>query len=184
MNIKHMKAQSMPVIFKRSRIIAIFAAGLALSVAACTLPSSQAAAKGGCAAGADKGSSIGGLSQVTLCIKSGAKTRSFTAEVAASPKQQAQGLMFRQEIADDEGMIFPFPELRVASFWMKNTVIPLDIIFIKANGSIESIAENTTPYSTDSVTAGAPVAAVLELRGGLTSELGIKAGDIITWKQK
>ena len=93
-------------------------------------------------------------------------------------------MMFRTELADSAGMIFPFPEPKVASFWMKNTVIPLDIIFIRANGTIESIAENTIPYSTSPVEAGEPVASVLELRGGLTSELGISAGDRVIWQSK
>ena len=98
--------------------------------------------------------------------------------------EQAKGLMFRTELADNAGMIFPFPEPKVASFWMKNTVIPLDIIFIRANGTIESIAENTIPYSTTPVEAGEPVVSVLELRGGLTSELGISAGDKVVWQSK
>ena len=92
--------------------------------------------------------------------------------------------MFRTELADNAGMIFPFPEAKVASFWMKNTVIPLDIIFIRANGTIESIAENTVPYSTMPVEAGEPVVSVLELRGGLTAELGIMAGDRVVWQAK
>ena len=92
--------------------------------------------------------------------------------------------MFRTELADNAGMIFPFPEPRIASFWMKNTVIPLDIIFIRANGTIESIADNTTPYSTIPVEAGEPVVAVLELRGGLAAELGIAAGDTVKWTPK
>jgi uncharacterized membrane protein (UPF0127 family) len=81
-------------------------------------------------------------------------------------------------------MIFPFPQPRPASFWMKNTVISLDIIFVRSNGTIESIAENTVPYSTDPVVSGEPVAAVLELRGGLTAELGIAAGDKVAWQAK
>ena len=67
---------------------------------------------------------------------------------------------------------------------MKNTVIPLDIIFIRANGTIESIADNTIPYSTIPVEAGEPVVAVLELRGGLAAELGIAAGDTVKWATK
>ena len=87
-------------------------------------------------------------------------------------------------MADDEAMLFPFNEPRVASFWMRNTVIPLDIIFVRANGTIESIAENTIPYSTDPVEAGEPVSAVLEIRGGLSAELGIAAGDRVIWQAR
>lgn len=92
--------------------------------------------------------------------------------------------MFRTELADNAGMIFPFPDLRIASFWMKNTVIPLDIIFVRADGTIESIADNTAPYSMTPVVSGEPVAAVLELRGGLAAELGIVSGDKVQWTTK
>jgi uncharacterized membrane protein (UPF0127 family) len=119
-----------------------------------------------------------------LCISSAKTTRAFNVEVAETSAQQAKGLMFRTELADNAGMIFPFPEPRIASFWMKNTVIPLDIIFIRANGTIESIADNTIPYSTIPVEAGEPVVAVLELRGGLAAELGIAAGDTVKWATK
>jgi uncharacterized protein len=154
------------------------------ALAACTIPASGGSKVRGCAAGAEAGQSLAGLTQTTLCITGGAKTRSFTVEVAATSMEQAKGLMFRTELADNAGMIFPFREPRVASFWMKNTVIPLDIIFVRSNGTIESIAENTVPYSTDPVEAGEPVTAVLELRGGLTAELGIGAGDTVRWRAK
>jgi uncharacterized membrane protein (UPF0127 family) len=83
--------------------------------------------------------------------------------------EQARGMMFRTALADNAGMVFPFPEPRMASFWMKNTVIPLDIIFVRTDGTIES---------------GEPVGAVLELRGGLSAELGISAGDTVKWTAK
>jgi uncharacterized protein len=119
---------------------------------------------------------------VMLCIKSGKSTHSFTTEIAATGREQAMGLMFRKSLADDAAMIFPFARPRQASFWMKNTLIPLDIIFVRSDGSIESIAQNTVPYSEDPVASGEEVAAVLEVRGGLTRELGIKAGDVVLWK--
>jgi hypothetical protein len=137
-----------------------------------------------CTPGAVAGQSAAGLQQVTLCVTSAAKTHSFTVEAARTSAEQARGLMFRTELADNMGMIFPFPEPRVASFWMKNTVIPLDIIFVRADGTIESIADNTVPYSTTPVVSGAPVAAVLELRGGLAAELGIVSGDKVQWTSK
>jgi uncharacterized protein len=155
-----------------------------LALSACSTAGDATARKAnlrGCDAGKALSSSPAGLQQVRLCIVSADKTRSYDVEVAASHEQQEKGLMYRTEIADNAGMIFPFPEARTASFWMKNTYIPLDIIFIRANGSIENIAENATPYSTDPIYANAPVTAVLELRGGLTGELGIKAGDKIIW---
>jgi uncharacterized membrane protein (UPF0127 family) len=112
------------------------------------------------------------------------KTRAFTVELAQTSMEQARGMMFRTELADNAGMVFPFPEPRMASFWMKNTVIPLDIIFVRTDGTIESIAENAIPYSTIPVESGEPVGAVLELRGGLSAELGISAGDTVKWTAK
>jgi hypothetical protein len=137
-----------------------------------------------CSPGIAAETSEAGLDQTSLCITGGGKTHSFTVEIARTSAQQARGLMFRTALVDDKGMIFPFPEPRMASFWMKNTVIPLDIIFIRADGRIENIAANTTPYSTDPVESTAPVTAVLELRGGLAAERGIKAGDVVRWKTK
>lgn len=162
-----------------------FAGTLALALlAGCTVPANGEGKTASCNAGADQGQSPAGLKQVTLCIRSGEKTRAFTVEVAASSMEQAKGLMFRTELADNAGMIFPFPQPKPASFWMKNTVIPLDIIFVRPNGTIESIAENTVPYSTVPVESGEVVGAVLELRGGLTSELGIQAGNTVAWHGK
>ena len=156
----------------------------ALSLAACTMPANGGNQTAGCKPGTGAGQSAAGLEQVTLCITSGAKTRAFTVELAQTSMQQAKGLMFRTALADNAGMVFPFPEPRMASFWMKNTVIPLDIIFVRTNGTIESIAENTIPYSTTPVASGEPVGAVLELRGGLSAELGISAGDKVKWTAK
>lgn len=167
--------------FGRSKILGALAFAL---LAACTMPANGDSKVAGCNAGASQGKSSAGLEQVTLCLTSGTKTRAFTVEVAASSAEQAKGMMFRTEMADNTGMIFPFPQPRPASFWMKNTVIPLDIIFVRTNGTIESIAENTVPYSEESVVSGEPVGAVLELRGGLSAELGIAAGDRVDWQGK
>lgn len=123
-----------------------------------------------------------GLPLVPLTINSAGKRHAFTVEVARTAQEQAQGLMFRTELAPDAGMIFPFPTLKPASFWMKNTVISLDIIFVRADGSIESIAANTVPYSLDAVSSNEPVAAVLELAAGRAAELGIKPGDVVKWQ--
>lgn len=101
----------------------------------------------------------------------------FTVEMALTPQQQAQGLMFRESMALDAGMLFVFPRVRTAAFWMENTLIPLDMLFIRADGTIARIAANTTPLSRESVPSGEPVRAVLELNGGLSALLGIQAGD-------
>jgi uncharacterized membrane protein (UPF0127 family) len=122
-----------------------------------------------------------GLSLVPLQIQSGGKTHNFTVEVAQTPEQQAQGLMFRERLGPNEGMIFPFPEPRPASFWMKNTLIPLDMIFVRPDGTIGRIAVNTVPKSLDPVAFGEPTTAVLELAGGRTVQLDIKAGDRVSW---
>lgn len=157
--------------------------GCLLFATACTAAGGGSMAKSAnCVPGQALDTSPAGLAQVRLCIKSGGKVHVFTTEVAASPAQQSRGLMFRTELADDTGMIFPLSETRMASFWMKNTLIPLDIIFILPDGRIENIVENTVPYSLDPVKSTAPVAAVLELRGGLTAELAIKPGDEVRWK--
>ncbi len=157
----------------------VVTAALTFATAACTMPGSM----DGCSPGASQGTSTAGLQQVTLCVTSKDKTRAFTVEIAATSQQQAQGMMYRESMADDTGMIFPFDRPRPASFWMKNTLIPLDIIFVRENGTIESIAADTAPYSEEPVTSQGTVGSVLELRGGLTAELGIKAGDKVVWSQ-
>ena len=101
----------------------------------------------------------------------------FTVELALTRAQQAQGLMFRESLAPDGGMLFVFDEVRPAAFWMKNTLIPLDMLFIGADGRIVNIAEQTTPLSTESRPSAGPVRAVLEINGGLSRMLGIAPGD-------
>jgi uncharacterized protein len=122
-----------------------------------------------------------GLDLVPLEIRTANGTHHFNVEVARTPDEQAQGLMFRTALAADEGMIFPFPSPRPASFWMRNTLIPLDMLFIRADGTIARLAANTTPGSEESVMSGEPVAAVLEIRGGRSAELGISEGDRVSW---
>lgn len=156
----------------------------ALILAGCTGTSGSVAAADwakSCGAPAATGPSEAGLDQRQLCVTSGTKKHGFLVEMAVTSQQQMQGLMFRTELADNRGMLFPFDDVRPASFWMKNTVIPLDIIFVREDGTIANIAVNTVPYSLAPVTSDGPVAAVLELRGGLTRELGINAGDRVRW---
>jgi hypothetical protein len=105
----------------------------------------------------------------------------FTVEVARTPEQQAQGLMHRQSLAPDRGMLFPYDPPQPASFWMKNTLIPLDMIFVRADGLIARIAARTVPHSLESVGVGEPVVAVLEIAGGRAAELGIREGDRVAW---
>ena len=108
--------------------------------------------------------------------------QAFRVEVARSADEQAQGLMFRTSLPADGGMLFPFPKPKIASFWMKNTLIPLDMIFVRADGSIDRIAENTIPESLEPVVSGGDVAAVLELAGGTAARLGLDESARVTWK--
>ena len=134
----------------------------------------------GCDGGEPVTKAVSGLTDVTV----GAHV--FHVERARSAEKQAQGLMFRTDIPADGGMLFaPYPPgggaPRVATFWMKNTPRPLDILFIRADGTVARIAENTLPFSEAMVSSGEPVAAVLEVNGGRTAELGIAEGDRVRW---
>lgn len=120
------------------------------------------------------------LSPVTISMAG--KEHRFRVEVARTPAEQATGLMNRTSLPADGGMLFPFPKPKFASFWMKNTFIPLDIIFIRADGSIDRIAENTIPESLEPVVSGGEVAAVLELAGGTSARLGIDETAVVRWK--
>jgi uncharacterized membrane protein (UPF0127 family)/cold shock CspA family protein len=123
-----------------------------------------------------------GLEQIPQTNKTPKGSQNFTIEVAQTPEQQAQGLMYRQSLAPDRGMIFPRDPPGDASFWMKNTLIPLDLIFIRTDGTIARIAENAVPMSLDPIPSLEPVGAVLEIAGGRSAELGIKPGDKVSWK--
>ena len=121
-----------------------------------------------------------GLDIVPVTISTDKGEHRFAAEVAATQEEQARGLMFRTQLGPDEAMIFP-RQGDVASFWMKNTPLPLDIIFIGQDRKIINIAAQTTPYSLDSVSALGPPSAVLEIPGGRAAELGIGPGDAVAW---
>lgn len=115
-----------------------------------------------------------------LKIATADETYTFAVELALTVQQQAQGLMFRQSMAADAGMLFVGKREGVRNFWMRNTFIPLDMLFIKADGTIAHIAERTIPQSLDTVSSRVPVLAVLELNAGTASRLGIKAGDQVS----
>ena len=113
-----------------------------------------------------------------LAIVTDAGRHDFNIELALTPEQRSQGLMYRRELAADAGMLFDFgTRAGRASMWMKNTYIPLDMLFIVADGEIESIAERTTPQSLEAVSSRGPVRYVLELNGGTAARLGIRPGD-------
>lgn len=104
----------------------------------------------------------------------------FTVEIADTDALRARGLMFRQRLPADRGMLFDFGQPRPVSMWMKNTYIPLDMLFIRSDGTIAYIAENTVPQSLDIIGITEPVLAVLELAGGSAKRLGIRAGDKVS----
>ena len=104
---------------------------------------------------------------------------SFEIEIAATQKEQAQGLMNRTSLAENAGMLFIFNDDAERGFWMKNTLIPLDMIFIRADGKIHRIHENAVPEDLTTIYSQGPVAAVLEINGGLSSKIGLKKGDIV-----
>ena len=101
----------------------------------------------------------------------------FQVEVAREDNDRQRGLMFRQVLDEDKGMLFEFDPPYVVTMWMKNTQLPLDMVFIFKDGTIAHIAERTKPFSLDVVSAGVPVSGVLEIRGGLAQKLGIAVGD-------
>lgn len=125
-------------------------------------------------------------SKLAVTIQTAAGPRVFNVEVATTSAEQERGLMFRTDLAPDGGMIFwPYPAgggaPREASFWMKNTPTSLDIVYIRPDGTIARIAENTVPFSEEPVGSGEPVSAVLEILGGKAAELGIAPGDKVSW---
>lgn len=122
-----------------------------------------------------------GLRVIPLTVSFAGKRHDFMVEVASSGAEQAKGLMFRKAMGADEGMLFPMEPPRQASFWMKNTVIPLDIIFIGPDRLVSNVAANATPYSLDPLPSAGVAAAVLEINGGRAAELGIVPGAKVEW---
>lgn len=114
-------------------------------------------------------------SQIVLHTDSG--DHIFSVEIADTPALRQKGLMFRASLAPDAGMLFDFQETRPVSFWMRNTFIPLDMVFIAADGTVKNIHVNARPHDTTSIPSGAPVQFVLEIAGGRSLEIGLKAGD-------
>jgi len=105
----------------------------------------------------------------------------FKVEVAKTERQQEIGLMFRKTMPADHGMIFPMVPARMATFWMHNTYLSLDMVFIRTDGTISSIASNVKPLSDDITGSFEPVGAVLELNAGAAAKAGIKPGDKVSW---
>lgn len=150
-------------------------------IAGCSPGAADAGAKAQPQASAAAVHPVSGLQITPVTVTSGNVAHVFKSEVARTSAEQAKGLMFRTEIGDDEGMIFLRNPPDIASFWMRNTVIPLDIIFVGLDRRIINIAANARPYDETPLPADGPTLAVLEINGGLAARLGIKPGDKVDW---
>jgi uncharacterized protein len=116
----------------------------------------------------------------TLKIASASGVHIFIVELATNDAERERGLMFRKELPEGQGMLFDFQTDQPVAFWMHNTTIPLDMVFIKGDGRILRIQENAKPMSDDLIPSGGPVRAVLEVIGGTARKLGIAPGDTVT----
>ena len=160
------------------------AASLALLIAAvgCSpLAASSSTAQATAAASALSVHPVSGLTVIPLTVTTAGGVHVFKVEVAATFGEQERGLMFRTTMGADEGMIFPMDPPRPTAFWMKNTVIPLDIIFIGADHKVLNVAANAVPYDLSPLPSDGAAAGVLELIGGRAAAIGLKPGDTVTW---
>lgn len=123
---------------------------------------------------------VSGLEVIPVTVTTDSETYTFASELADTIPKQRQGLMFRTEMGADEGMIFPYDPPEQLGFWMRNTVLPLDIIFIGPDNRILNIEEGV-PYNEVSVQSEGLAIAVLELNLGRSEELGIEPGDLVEW---
>ena len=115
----------------------------------------------------------------SLTIVAGGHDLKFEVDLATNDAERSRGLMFRKQLGAYEGMLFDFYQEMPVSFWMKNTLIPLDMVFIAADGTVKHVHANAVPMSTDTIPSGFPVRAVLEINGGSAALLGIKPGDTV-----
>jgi uncharacterized membrane protein (UPF0127 family) len=113
----------------------------------------------------------------SLTIVAGGHDLKFEVDLATNDAERSRGLMFRKQLGAYEGMLFDFYQEMQVSFWMKNTLIPLDMVFIAADGTVKHVHANAVPLSTDAIPSLYPVRAVLEINGGSAALLGIKPGD-------
>lgn len=117
------------------------------------------------------------LPQSDLVIQTAKGPQRFRVELADNDQSRSRGMMFRTSMAPAAGMLFDFKQEQMASFWMRNTLLPLDMLFIKADGTILNIHQRAIPRDETGINSAGPVRAVLEVNGGTTARLGIKAGD-------
>jgi len=154
-----------------SMIAAARAAGIAvlLMMGACAQPNAPA--------NQDAAGHLGPLPMEDLSIETSSGVQRFHVEIADNDAEREQGLMYRRSMAADHGMLFDFNPPQQVSFWMHNTFLPLDLIFIGADGRILNIAANATPFSNDNIPSAGPARGVLELNAGRAAALGILPGD-------
>jgi uncharacterized membrane protein (UPF0127 family) len=160
------KPVATPAPSRRLATIAAVLAGIAIVIAAL----------GWFGIGPLQGQTGGRPDRITIESRGGGR-HVFTVEWAVTEAERSQGLMFRQQMAEDHGMIFDFGSQQPLTFWMKNTPLSLDMIFIHEDGTIYRIEQRTTPFSENTVPSGASVRYVLEVLGGTSRKLGIQAGD-------
>jgi len=144
-----------------SRVATVFAAALAWAVAATFVAPALADP----------------LEPLTISTQTG--DHAFSVEIAATPATRERGLMDRRFMPADRGMLFEFERDDPVAFWMKNTYIPLDMVFIARNGAVTRIVDRAEPLSETPIPSGGPCAAVLELNGGVAARIGLKTGDMV-----
>ena len=113
----------------------------------------------------------------TVAVETATGTTRFTAEIADTDALRAKGLMFRRSLAPDRAMLFDFGEPRLVSMWMKNTYIPLDMVFIRADGTVAGVARDTKPHALDVIGVDEPILGVLEVAAGTAARIGLEPGD-------
>ena len=154
---------------------------LAIALSACSQHATAPAAAPTAVTGNASVHPESGLEVIDLVVTHGLRNDRFRVEVARTSEQQERGLMFRHSMGADEGMLFPMQPPRLASFWMRNTVLPLDIIFIGENGRVTNIAANAVPYDETPLPSLGKASAVLELNAGRAAALEIVPGAKVTW---
>jgi hypothetical protein len=123
------------------------------------------------------------LPTIALILQVGMMAHRYQVEVARTADQQAMGMMFRRSMERNRGMIFPFEAARELTFWMENTVLPLDLIFIGADHRVLRIARDAKPFSRELISSGGAANAVLELNAGEAARIGLKPGDRVEYTQ-
>ncbi len=129
----------------------------------------------------DAPSAQAAMERVAVVLETRSGRHRIRAELAMTPEQRSRGLMFRTRLGRREGMLFLYEPAQPVTMWMKNTYIPLDMVFIGPEGRVRRIARDTEPFSEALIRSGGPVRAVLELAAGVADEIGLAVGDRVSW---